>query len=402
MRARPSCEVCVSDVAGDAVNDTGDAINDTGDAISDMASEVFTRTTRDQAEVRAALERWLNTRVSDAAVGELSTPGNGMSSDTVMFDATWRDDEGSHSAELVARLAAPDDVVPTFPDYDLLAQAKVMRLVQAGTTAPVPLIRWVEPDPTFLGCEFFVMDREHGDVPQDVMPYPIMSPLLDATAADQRRLQDASVDTLAQIHTTPLDPDPHAAQSTAFLEYDEPGDTALRRHFNRWVGYERWACEGHSLPLVHQAREWLLANWPTAADAREPVVSWGDARIGNMMYRDFEPVAVLDWEMAGIAPREIDVAWMVFLHTFFQDITTDLGLPGMPDFMTAEAVTARYRDASGIEPLELDWFLTYAAYRHAAIMVRVLDRRIHFGEAEPDAGGEAAILHSARLAEMIS
>ncbi len=68
---------------------------------------------------------------------------------------------------------------------------------------------------------------------------------------------------------------------------------------------------------------------------------------------------------------------------------------------TADAVE-RYTEASGVEPVDLDWFLVYAAYRHAAIMVRIFERQIHFGEAEPDAGGEGAILHSDALKRMIA
>ena len=32
------------------------------------------------------------------------------------------------------------------------------------------------------------------------------------------------------------------------------------------------------------------------------VLNWGDSRIGNMMFHDFAPVAVLDWEMAALGP----------------------------------------------------------------------------------------------------
>lgn len=361
-----------------------------------------TRSTRDRDDLRVRLERWLNTRVEQASIGELEVPDNGMSSETVLFSAAWVADGSHQSTELVARLEAAHDAVPVFPSYDLASQAKVMELVRRTTTAPVPEVRWFEHDTTHLGCEFFVMDREHGEVPPDLMPYPIESFLLDASGADRRRLQDASVDVLAEIHRTPLQPSPDAAGTTAFLEFDEPGDTALRRHFDHWVGYQRWACAGHSIDLMDRARRWLEDNWPTRADERDPVLSWGDARIGNMMYRDFTPVAVFDWEMAGIAPREVDLGWMCFLHTFFQDITVGLGLPGMPEFMGVEDVAQRYRQASGVEPLDLEWFLVYCAYRHAAIMVRIFDRQIHFGQAEPDAGGEAAILHRDTLAAMIA
>jgi len=47
------------------------------------------------------------------------------------------------------------------------------------------------------------------------------------------------------------------------------------------------------------------------------VVVWGDSRVGNVLYSDFRPVAVLDWEMATLGPREMDVAWVIFAHMVF-------------------------------------------------------------------------------------
>ena len=65
-------------------------------------------------------------------------------------------------------------------------------------------------------------------------------------------------------------------------------------------------------------------------------------------------------------------------------------------------VAARYRETSGSEIDDLHWFRTYAAYRHAAIMVRVIDRQIHFGDTEAAEDPEEAILHRNRLREMIA
>ena len=62
-----------------------------------------------------------------------------------------------------------------------------------------------------------------------------------------------------------------------------------------------------------------------------------------MMFRDFEPVAVLDWEMAAVGPREIDIGWMVYLHRFLDDIAIQAGLPGMPHFMRLDDVVAGLR-----------------------------------------------------------
>ena len=74
-------------------------------------------------------------------------------------------------------------------------------------------------------------------------------------------------------------------------------------------------------PLIERTFDWLDAHAPRRL---RPVFNWGDSRIGNMLWRDFEPVAVLDWEMATVGPREIDLAWMIFLHAFFQDLAAAL------------------------------------------------------------------------------
>ena len=63
------------------------------------------------------------------------------------------------------------------------------------------------------------------------------------------------------------------------------------------------------------------------------MLSWGDSRIGNMMYRDFAPVAVLDWEMAAVAPPEVDLAWMAFMHFFFESMLGKHGMSGLPDLL---------------------------------------------------------------------
>jgi aminoglycoside phosphotransferase (APT) family kinase protein len=359
----------------------------------------ITRTTRDQAALRDRLDAWIAEQMPGARISEVEVPANGMSSETLLFEVTVeRPGEEPVTEELVARLAAADDAVPVFPRYDIESQYRVMDLVGRHTPAPVPRVRFLETDPAVLGAPFLVMERVHGRVPPDNMPYTMDGFMLEADPAELRRMQDATVDVLAEIHRTPLGPE------TAFLEYDQPGDTALRRHVNHWKAYTDWVAAGRDLPLLDDAMEWLEANWPSSADRRPPALSWGDSRIGNVLYDGFEPVAVLDWEMATVAPVETDLGWMAFMHTFFHDISVEFEMAGLPEFMDPAAVVQRYEEASGAKVEDFDWFYTYAAYRHGAIMLRITDRRIHFGDATADEDGdvEAAILHRVRLRELIS
>ncbi len=135
--------------------------------------------------------------------------------------------------------------------------------------------------------------------------------------------------------------------------------------------------------MIERTFAWLEDHWP--GDEGDSVVSWGDSRIGNVLYRDFAPAAVLDWEMAGLGPRELDLAWLVYSHRVFQDIAASMALPGLPDFMRPTDVLTEYEQRSGYTPRHLDFFGTYAALQWAIVFVRTTRRSVHFGEQQmPD------------------
>jgi aminoglycoside phosphotransferase (APT) family kinase protein len=271
-----------------------------------------------------------------------------------------------------------------------------MRLVGERSSVPVPATLWFEPEPEALGSPFFVMERVDGLVPPDVMPYPFGSWLSEAAPADQRRLQDSSVRTLAALHGASVTP-----ADISFLELDRPGATALRRHVADTAAYYEWVVsDGARSPLIERSFAWLEEHWPDEEAAT--TISWGDARIGNMMFRDFEPVAVLDWEMAATGPPEIDLGWMIYLHRFLDDIALQAGLPGMPGFMRLEDVAEAYEAASGHTPRDLGFYTLYAALRHAVVMSRVARRQVLFGEIAMPEDPDDMIMHRASLEEMLA
>ena len=370
-----------------------------------MADEIsaeppsMTKSSRDTTDTAKRLAEWLRGLLppdAEPEVDHVTVPeANGMSSETLLFDASWVSDGTRQRFELVARVA-PDIVdVPVFPSYDLESQFRVMQLVGELTDVPVPAARWLELDPAAIGAPFFVMDRVEGRVPPDVMPYPMGSWLFDADPADQRALQDASVAVLAGIHA--IDPD---TVDASFLAVELPGDTPLRRHVASQRAYYDWVRGDEVIPVVEEAFAWLDANWPD--DEGDTVISWGDARVGNIMYDGFVPVAVLDWEMAALGTRGIDVGWMIFIHDFFQDICRVLEMPGMPGFMRSEDVAATYAERSGVAVADLAFYEVYAALRHAIVMARVNARSVHFGDAEAPATPDEAVMHRDLLRLMMA
>lgn len=359
-----------------------------------VASERPQTSTRDYRVLRVELEGWLSRHLPGATISDLVVPSsNGMSSETVLFDVTVPGEDAPR--QLVARIAPDPAADPVFPVYDMERQFRTMQMVAEHTSVPVPTVLWLETDSAAIGVPFFVMERVDGLVPPDVMPYTFGDNwLFDAAVEDQARLERQAVEVLAALHEI------SAEGPARFLAGPEDGRTHLRRHVDEQQAYYEWvAADGTRSPLIERGFEWLDAHWP--AHEGEPVFSWGDARIGNMMFRDFSPVAVLDWEMASIGPREIDLGWMIYIHRFFQDLVEDLGMTGLPHVLRRDAVAAHYAELTGHTPRDLDFYTTYAALRHGVVMFRIARRQATFGEAEMPEDPDQAILHHAHLRDLL-
>lgn len=340
------------------------------------------RSSRDPATVPGLLEEWLAGELPEGAEPRVTLhsgiDANGMSSETLVFDATWTEGGEQRTGEYVARVAPAVADIPVFMDYALQDQYDAMRIVGERTDVPVPVVGLFEPTGDVLGTPFFLMDRIDGVVPPDVPPYNWGDNwLADASPEDRKRVQDNTVKAIAALHAIP-----DATDAFGFLDRaGYPGETPLRRNLAWARAWYEWAVPDiGSSPMVERALAWLEANEPESAT--DTVLCWGDSRIGNVMYQDFAPVGVLDWEMATVGPREMDLSWMVFAHQVFESITEVFGMPGMPDFMREEDVRATYADESGKELGDLTWYHLYNGVQWCVVFMRTGVRSIHFGEIE--------------------
>lgn len=366
------------------------------------------RSGRDISTIPAVLSKWLSTVMPGGQAPEVTVESgvesNGMSSETIILTGRWSENGTDVEQKWVARVAPTAQDVPVFPAYRMDHQFEVLRLVAELTEVPVPQVRWIEPTGEVLGSPFFLMDLVEGIVPPDVMPYTFGGNwFADAPAEKQRELQDTTVEVLAALHGIP-----DAANTFGFLiEVDPPGDTPLGRtplgrHFN-WLRewYEFAVPDIGISPLVERALTWLEDNFPADVAAGEPVLAWGDSRIGNVLYQDFRPVAVLDWEMATVGPRELDVAWIIFAHMVFQELAGLAQLPGLPEVLREEDVRATYQRLSGVELGDLRWFYVYSAVIWCVVFMRTGARRVHFGEITKPDDVESLFYHGGLLRKLI-
>lgn len=347
------------------------------------------------------MSRWLSTVLPGGSAPEITVESgvdaNGMSSETIILTGRWTADGQPQEQKWVARVAPTTEDVPVFSSYRMDHQFDVIRLVQEKTDVPVPRVRWLENSGDVLGTPFFLMDYVEGRVPPDVMPYTFGGNWFADSPAEQRReLQDATVGVIANLHSIPQ-------PETVFGFLDDGSDrNALRRNLNWLKEWYQFAVPdiGRS-SLVERALDWLETNWPADAAANDPVLVWGDSRVGNVLYSGYQPVAVLDWEMATLGPREMDAAWMIFAHNVFQELAGLAGLPGLPDFMREEDVKKTYAALTGVELGDLHWFYVYSGVIWACVFMRTSARRVRFGEIEQPDDVESLFYHGALLKRLI-
>jgi aminoglycoside phosphotransferase (APT) family kinase protein len=311
-----------------------------------------------------------------------------MANDTVLF----RLDGGP----LVARLAPePSSPYPTFPTFDLESQRRVIEIVRARTDVPVPEVVHYEASPEWLGVPFLVSRAVDGVVPSDSPPY-LVDPkgwFLRGTPDDWRRLERSTIAVLARLHRI-VDDD-----TTAFLRPASEGTTALARQLSAQRAYYDWARDGRVVPVLDHAIERLAATLPASDRAG---LNWGDSRPGNIIYRGFEPVAVLDWEMATIGPPEVDLAWLTFFQRFFGAMARQWGLPEVPPMFQPTESVAVYEQISGDSLDDLTWYEAFAALRFGIILTRMSLRSIAFGVLTEPAAPDDLTMFAPLLRDLIA
>ncbi|MGE4426655.1 MAG: phosphotransferase family protein [Solirubrobacteraceae bacterium] len=316
---------------------------------------------RETAAVR--LGAWLERHLADGGrvrVGEIEIPEtSGLSTETLLFDATWEDAGRASSERLVARVAPRGEGI--FPRYDLAREHRVLDALGRTGAVPVPRTIGVEEDPEVLGAPFLVMGRVDGRAAADDPPFTVDGWVLGLSVDRREALHDNALAALAAVHRIDW-------RGLGLDELDPRvgGESVLDAQLRQWRETFAWASAGEANPTVEGGFAWLDAHRPP--DEPDPVLAWGDARLGNLLVDDDQAVAaVLDWEMVTIGAPELDLGWWLFI---MRHHTEGIGAP-MPDgFPTRERVAERYRELTGNAVRDLDYYEVLAAVRLSVLMHR--------------------------------
>ena len=317
---------------------------------------------RDGDETAGTLASWLTTvaGLDRVSVDHVAIPtSTGWSNETVLFDAWWSHDGDVERHELVARIAPRDYQV--FVDQTFSRQFAVMRALAEHSDVPVPRTYWYEPDPAWFGSAFWIIERVSGDIPADAPPYAGEGWLKDARPDQQVQAWWSGIDAMVGIHS--LDIDSIGIPPDTF----SPSEGPIEWHLDHYDRFLHWAEDGHPHALARRALERLRSEKPPPPE-RGATLSWGDARLSNLIYRDFEVVAVLDWEMTALGDPLLDLGWWLFAD---QTLTTGSGCTRLPGFPSAKETEEYWRIRTGRSTEALDYYILFAGLRFTVIMLRM-------------------------------
>jgi aminoglycoside phosphotransferase (APT) family kinase protein len=312
--------------------------------------------------VAEVLSRWLQEKLPGATDVEIANPaypaGAGLSNETILFDASWRGATGRESRGMVLRIKPGRNQINFNADFH--TQFALMRAVHEGGWVPVAEPLWFEPEPTLLGDPFYILQKLNGRVPVSFPPYPREGWLKDASPAQREKVWSGGVRALAALHSLPV-------AKLTFLNRPELGDTGLDQEFEYWRRAYLWARGDRDTLFLDRAFEWLLGAMPSE---RPTSFSWGDARLGNMMFGDdFSVVAVMDWEQASLGGGLLDLAWWNVLEA---QITDRAGTPCLEGMGGREDTVALWRSLTGADVSQLHWYEVFASFRLSVLVMRML------------------------------
>jgi len=310
--------------------------------------------------VRQGLQSWMRTRLEDPklTVGSLRPPGGtGVANETLLFDVQ---NSTSEVDGYVVRLSTPDSL---YLDYDLTMQYRMYEAMMASPTVPSPAVVGYESDPDVLGAPFFVMEKIDGSIPTDNPSWANEGFVVEASPAQRRALWEGTVRVMAELHR--LTPEPFLFLRTGATD-DGVGDC-----LEYWMRSLRWAKPSEPVPLTDEAEQWLLANLPAGT-----ALSWGDSRLPNVIYRDYTPVGLLDWDLASLAGPQADLAWWIIMTP-----PKSLQLKGIG---THDEFINLWQELTGLRATDLHWFLVLGAYRLAAIFARLFSMYVAQGRLSAD------------------
>ena len=270
--------------------------------------------------------------------------------------------------------------------HDMRREFRVLSAVH-GSPVPVPTPIALCEDESVIGGMFFLMSKVPGVAVRTLDDAPALR-----DPAVMRRMSEACIDGLAQLHALPVEGMPlyDAAKVEGY------GVRQVQNWRTRWV-----AVRPPDVPDTDAARvfAWLEANLPAALP---PALLHNDWKFDNLLVDHDDPSVirgVLDWEMATVGDPRFDLATALGYWVQADDSpmlqALALGVTNAPGCLTRHEVVGRYAEQRGVPVDEPVFWWVFGLAKVAVIVLQLYARYV--AGATTDArfaflGGMAALL----------
>jgi aminoglycoside phosphotransferase (APT) family kinase protein len=157
-----------------------------------------------------------------------------------------------------------------------------------------------------------------------------------------------------------------------------PDRRGLHAELDYWHRNLLWAADGSPSPTIDAAWHHLSASVPPDTPT---ALSWGDARIGNMIFDAGAPVAIIDWEMASLGGAHLDIGWWLMTDLVH---SAQMGCARLDGLGTRSETIAVWSAATGLDAADIEWHEAFAALKLGVAIGRVTDVAHRRGLLPPD------------------
>ena len=351
----------------------------------------------DQEGYEIALKNYLSREKPEASnlkIVELDIPvATGFSNETIIFTAQWEEEGKDRTEKFVGRIKPKDGGM--FPvhhsglEESCYLQHKIMQTVSEQEAAPMPELFSFEENLEPLGRSFFAMSFVEGEIPSDNPRYTVEGFLVDsATPAERKLLIEDGLRAMAGIHSINW-----KEAGLGWLDPSKTGMPTTQHQIDIWRDYSVSELKGREHPVLHEAFKWLEGNDPK--DERVGL-SWGDSRIGNIIWQNYRAAAVLDWEACSLLPTEADLGWWLMFDRMSFD---DMGVERKQGYTNREEMISIYETFTGEATRDVYYWEVFATMRFCSIFIRLGDRLVEAGFMQEESNPAVPNMVTASLAK---
>ncbi len=331
----------------------------------------------DRGHYGDALRQWFASKHPEWAKVEVTNidipVATGFSNETVFVSLARTIGEVHSEERYVVRIEpAGGALFPTQTaacEVSVALQHRAMATAAAHCEAPVPAVIGYEGDSSILGGPFFVMTHVDGQVPGDNPRYTQAGFVVDeATPQQRRRMVQTGLEAMAAINKIDW-----LTADLGWLDASGIAEPSTAIQIDIYEAHTTATLAGRPHPVLAESYQWLREHDP--ADERYGL-TWGDARVANVLWQNYRPAAVLDWEAAALSPTEADIGWWLMFDRMSFD---DLGVARLDGYPTREEQIDMYEQASGLEVRNPRYWEVFGIMRFAAIFIGLGDRMTSSG-----------------------